>query len=231
MVLTISSDHRFKHQMLQWLRPSLLFALPWTATSKTDDWWSFDSRWHQPKGSEGFVWLNCSRQRQQVHVQIYDDGCKRVISPCVFEGEGSTSATVTVRAKRDYAWYLNLSLSSFSKKSTLRVWGWNFVLFLWRSSSKVLDLVLKTWQVIDRSHKITGSTSGTVTVTSFIKTSGNNCDYVPPKFLGEAGQDYQLLCSPLNSNFFSLLIFLLRSLRSKKRRLSKVLRMFLIIFV
>jgi len=44
MVLTISSDHRFKHQMLQWLKPSLLFAVPWTATSKTDDWWSFDSR-------------------------------------------------------------------------------------------------------------------------------------------------------------------------------------------
>ena len=28
MVLTIPSDHRFKHQMLQWHRPSLLFAIP-----------------------------------------------------------------------------------------------------------------------------------------------------------------------------------------------------------
>jgi len=60
MVLTVPSVHRFKHQMLHWHRPSLLFAVPWTATllpSKTHDWWPFDSRWHQPEGSEGFVGL------------------------------------------------------------------------------------------------------------------------------------------------------------------------------
>jgi len=71
-----------------------------------------------------------------------------------------------------------------------------------------------------RSHKITGSTSGTVTVTS-LKTSGKQYScwrrawqeeqlrfdvaknikrrlgrWLPPEFLGETGRVYQLLCSP-----------------------------------